>query len=72
MTDILVKRAFLVKGARVEPGTVVAVDHGLAVELVQNGKAEMAGTEPAVSGPMTSESAPSLTKGKRAKAEVTK
>ena len=72
MTDILVKRAFLVKGARVEPGTVVAVDHGLAVELVQNGKAEMVGAEPTVSGPMTSESAPSLTKAKRAKAEVTK
>ena len=72
MTDILVKRAFLVKGARVEPGAVVAVDHGLAVELVQNGKAEMVGAEPTVSGPMTSESASSLTKGKRAKAGVTK
>ena len=71
MTDILVKRAFLVKGARVEPGTVVAVDHGLAVELVQNGKAEMAGDVPAVSGPMTTESAPVLTKGKRTKAGVT-
>ena len=72
MTEVRVKRAFLLKGARVEPGTVVAVDHGLAVELVQNGKAEIVGAEPAVSGPMTSESAPGLTKGKRAKAEVTK
>jgi hypothetical protein len=72
MTDVRVTRAFLVKGARVEPGTVVAVDHGIAVELVQNGKAEMVGEAPIVSGPLTSESAPSLTKGKRAKAEVTK
>jgi hypothetical protein len=72
MTDVRVMRAFLVKGARAEPGTVVAVDHGIAVELVQNGKAEMVGAEPAASGPMTSESALGLTKGKRSKAGVTK
>ena len=72
MTEVRVMRAFLLKGARVEPGAVVAVDHGLAAELVQNGKAEMVGETPVVSGPMTSESAPGLTKGKRAKAGVTK
>ena len=71
MVEVRVKRAFLVQGARVEPGAVIVVDHGIAVELVQNGKAEMAGDVPAVSGPMTTESAPVLTKGKRTKAGVT-
>jgi hypothetical protein len=71
MVDVRVVRAFLSKGTRMEPGQVVAVDPATAVELVQNGKAEMAGTAPAVSGPMTTESAPVLTKGKRTKTGAT-
>ena len=66
MTDVIVRRAFLVKGERVEPGQTVTVDHAIAVELVTAGKAEMAGKVPAISGPMTVETAPAL-KAKRSK-----
>jgi hypothetical protein len=66
MTYVIVKRAFLVRGERVEPGETVAVDPAVAVELVTVGKAEMAGEMPAVSGPMTTDSAPAL-KAKRSK-----
>lgn len=72
MVEVLVKRAFLVRGARVDPGQVVAVDPTSASELVYQGRAEMVGAVPAVSGPLTTESAPVLTKGKRTKAGVTK
>jgi len=67
MVEVIVKRAFLVKGARVEPGSKVSVAADIAPELVTSGKAEMAGEVPAVSGPMTTESAPAVVKGKRTK-----
>lgn len=67
MVEVIVKRAFLVKGERAEPGTKVSVDPGIASELVTSGRAEMAGEVPAVSGPMTTESAPAVVKGKRTK-----
>lgn len=72
MVEVIVKRAFLHRGERVEPGSRLTLDRIVASELVTYGKAEMAGDEPAVSGPMTTESAPVLTKGKRTKAGVTK
>jgi hypothetical protein len=72
MVEIRVKRAFLHKGARVEPGEVVTVDAMSASELVWQGRAELVGAEPASPGPLTTDSAPALTKGKRTKAEVTK
>ena len=72
MVEVIVKRAFLHRGERVDPGSRLTLDPMVASELVTFGKAEMAGDEPAVSGPMTSESAPVLTKGKRTKAGVTK
>jgi hypothetical protein len=72
MTEILVKRAFLLKGERVEPGTTIAVEHGIAVQLAASGKAELVG-EMASPAPMTVESASGLIKGAGAKAkEVTK
>lgn len=67
MVEVIVKRAFLVKGARAEPGTKVVIDPFIASELVTQGKAEMAGDQPAVSGPMTTDSAPAVVKGKRTK-----
>jgi hypothetical protein len=70
MVEVIVKRAFLVKGARVEPGQVVAVDPIVASELVTGGKAEVVGDVPAASGPMTTESAPAVVKGKRKKLET--
>ena len=72
MVEVIVRRAFLHRGERVEPGSRLTLDAMVASELVTFGMAEMAGAEPAVSGPMTTESAPALTKGKRAKAGVTK
>jgi hypothetical protein len=72
MIEIRVKRAFLHRGARVEPGEVVRVDDLAASELVWLGRAVLVGDEPASPGPLTTESAPALTKGKRTKAEVTK
>lgn len=66
MVEVIVKRAFCVRGARVEPGQMVAIDPMVASELVQCGKAEMAGEVPVVSEPMTTESAPAL-KAKRSK-----
>lgn len=68
MVEVIVKRAFLVRGERVEPGQTVAVEADIATELVTGGKAEMAGAMPAVSGPLTTDSAPGLAKGKRTKA----
>jgi hypothetical protein len=71
MVDVRVKRAFLVRGTRVEPGEVVAIDTMAASELVHSGKAELVGDAPASSGPLTTESAPALTKGKRTKTGAT-
>ena len=70
MVEVLVKRAFLVRGARVDPGQVVAVDPASASELIYQGRAEAVGAVPVVSGPLTIESAPALTKGKRKKVET--
>lgn len=70
MVEVIVKRAFCHRGARVEPGEKVAVDPMVASELVYSGRAEMAGDVPAVSGPMTTESAPAAVKGKRKKLET--
>lgn len=72
MVEVIVKRAFLHRGARVEPGETVVVDPTTASELVTGGKAEVAGPVPVVSGPLTTQSAPVLTKGKRTKAGVQK
>jgi hypothetical protein len=71
MVEIRVKRAFLVRGARVEPGEVVRVDPAAASELVTQDRAELVGDVPAVSGPLTTESAPSLAKAKRSKGAKT-
>jgi hypothetical protein len=67
MVEIRVKRAFLVGGARVEPGEVVRVDPMAASELVTQDRAELVGDVPSGSGPLTIESAPSLAKAKRSK-----
>jgi hypothetical protein len=61
MKKVKVIRCFLIRGEAQAPGTVVEVGDGLAAELVQNGKAELAGDKPAAKrGPMTTTSAPAL------------
>ena len=70
MVEVIVKRAFLHRGEPVVPGSRLMLDPFIASELVTYGKAEMAGEVPAVSGPMTTESAPAVVKGKRKKTET--
>lgn len=70
MAEVMVIRAFCVKGARAEPGDIVDVDTMTASELVTQGRAELVGEQPASSGPLTTETAPAITKGKRKKTET--
>jgi hypothetical protein len=65
---IEVTRAFLLAGVRQEVGSSVELADSLARELIATGKAQRA--VPAVEkppGPMTTETAPAVVKGKAAK-----
>jgi hypothetical protein len=65
-TRITVVRAFLLRGARQEPGAEVEVEPALARELVALGKAAVvAGSAPAAPGPLTTDTAPALAGGRR-------
>lgn len=58
---VVVVRAFLVEGARQEPGTVLDLPDSVGVELVAMGKAERAAdAPPPASGPMTTAGSPAL------------
>jgi hypothetical protein len=50
---IRVLRAFLVKGERKEPGSLIDATEEFGREMVALGKAERAGEEPPAAGPMT-------------------
>jgi hypothetical protein len=59
--QVKVTRAFLHKGERQEPGTVLDLPDPIGREIVAMGKAELvAGAPVARSGPMTIETAPAL------------
>jgi len=66
---VKVTRAFLMGGAVQEVGTFLDVPDKLARELRALGKAEPAQEMPAQSGPMTTETAAVVVKGKAAKGE---
>lgn len=64
---IRVARAFLLRGERQEPGSTVEVDDALARELVMLNKAEALAPMPPASGPMTTQTAPGIVAGRKAK-----
>lgn len=66
---IIVTRAFLLGGVVQEVGKRIAPDDRLARELIASGKAEIAQDMPAQAGPMTTETAAAVVKGKAAKGE---
>jgi hypothetical protein len=66
---IIVKRAFLTGGVVQEEGKSLDVPDRLARELIAIGKAEPAQDMPAQSGPMTTETAAVVVKGKATKGE---
>lgn len=55
--EIIVVRAFLLGGARQEPGSRISVDNYLARELIALGKATPAAETPPEAGPLTTTSA---------------
>lgn len=67
---VKVTRAFLQGGAVQDVGKVLDVPDKLARELFALGKAEPAQALPAQSGPMTTETAAVVVKGKVAKGEA--
>ena len=67
MIDVCVLRAFLLGGARQEPGSALTLPDALAQELVSTGKAALAQPAPAPAGPMTAEGTAELVPGKAAK-----
>ena len=66
---VKVTRAFLVGGVVQEVGKVIETPDKLARELFALGKAEPAQEMPAQSGPMTTETAAVVVKGKAVKGE---
>jgi hypothetical protein len=64
---IQVKRAFFMGGVVQEVGSFLEVNDKLARELCAMNKADPAGAMPAQSGPMTTETAAVVVKGKAAK-----
>jgi hypothetical protein len=62
-----VTRAFLMGGVVQAVGKRVEADDRLARELIATGKAKAAQELPAQAGPMTSETSPTLVKGKKEK-----
>jgi hypothetical protein len=63
---VIVKRAFFVSGVRQEPGAIMDVAVATARELIHMGKVEPADQLPEQAGPMGTESAGALVKGKSA------
>jgi hypothetical protein len=59
---VVVKRAFLIAGERVEPGSEIDLGESLARELIAVGKCEPLGAL-AAPGPMTSQTVPALIAG---------
>ena len=64
-----VTRAFLLGGVVQEVGKRIEPDDRLARELIALGKAEPAQAMPAQTGPMTTETAAAVVKGKATKGE---
>jgi hypothetical protein len=63
--QIKVLRAFWHGGKRYDPGLIMALDDAVASGLITTCKAERVGAAaPAPSGPLTTESAPGIVRGK--------
>lgn len=62
--QIRVLRAFYSGGTRQEPGAVMEVPDLQGRELIAGGKAEVVGAAPVTTGPMTTDSVPTLVQGK--------
>jgi hypothetical protein len=64
---VTVHKAFLVKGQRQEPGSVVELGDDLARELIHLQKASAAEKVAPPSGPMTTETAGAVVSGRKRK-----